>query len=339
MDVSGTGFAGAKILLIEDDPQAVGILEPILVARGFSVAVARDGIEGLERVKLVSPDLLLLDLNMPRMNGIDVCRRLKSDPTTRRTPIIMLTAMVDLEKKLAALDAGCDDFVHKPYNSLELITRVKSLLRVKYLNEQLESAEDVLFSLARAIEAKDSYTQGHVERVSQLAVRLGRYLGFAEDDLDSLRKGGVLHDIGKIGVPDKILNKAGTLTTEERAIIRLHPTQGAKICEKLKSLRGAIPVIQHHHERLDGTGYPDHLRGHEIPILARVMTIVDIYDALTTTRSYRKRLPRSVALDIMKEEAVKGWWDKEILGEFMRMLDDEKKTAAEVGPDSSTILS
>ena len=333
MDASSTGFAGAKILLIEDDPQAVGILEPILVSKGFSVAVARDGVEGLEKVKLLSPDLLLLDLNMPRMDGIEVCRRLKSDYATRRTPIIMLTAMVDLEKKLEALDAGCDDFVHKPYNSLELITRLKSLLRVKYLNEQLESAEDVLFSLARAIEAKDSYTQGHVERVSQLAVRLGRYLGFADDDLDSLRKGGVLHDIGKIGVPDKILNKAGSLTTEERAIIRTHPGQGARICEKLKSLRGAIPVIQHHHERMDGTGYPDHLRGHEIPVLARVMTIVDIYDALTTTRSYRKRLPEAMALEIMREEANKGWWDKEILGEFMHMMDEQKKAELQSGPE------
>jgi putative two-component system response regulator len=327
MDVPGTGFAGAKILLIEDDPQAVGILEPILVSKGFSVAVARDGVEGLEKVKLLSPDLLLLDLNMPRMDGIEVCRRLKSDASTRRTPIIMLTAMVDLEKKLEALEAGADDFVHKPYNSLELVTRLKSLLRVKYLNEQLESAEDVLFSLARAIEAKDSYTQGHVERVSQLAVKLGRYLGFVDDDLDALRKGGVLHDIGKIGVPDKILNKAGSLTTEERAIIRTHPGQGARICEKLKSLKGAIPVIQHHHERMDGTGYPDHLRGHEIPVLARVMTVVDIYDALTTTRSYRKRLPETVALEIMMEEANKGWWDKEVLGEFMEMLAKDKKIA------------
>jgi len=333
MDVLGTGFAGAKILLIEDDPQAVGILEPILVSKGFSVAVARDGVEGLEKVKLLSPDLLLLDLNMPRMDGIEVCRRLKSDSSTRRTPIIMLTAMVDLEKKLEALDAGCDDFVHKPYNSLELLTRLKSLLRVKYLNEQLESAEDVLFSLARAIEAKDSYTQGHVERVSQLAVKLGRYLGFSDEDLDSLRKGGVLHDIGKIGVPDKILNKAGSLTTEERSIIRQHPDQGALICEKLKSLKGAIPVIQHHHERMDGTGYPHHLRGHEIPVLARIMTIVDIYDALTTTRSYRKRLPENVALDIMKEEANKGWWDKELLSEFIHMLDEDKKIVRSSGAE------
>jgi putative two-component system response regulator len=320
MDPSGTLFAGAKILLVEDDPQAVGILEPILISKGFSVAVARDGVEGLEKVKLLLPDLLLLDITMPRMNGIELCRRIKSDDLFRLIPVVMLTALSDLEKKLQALEAGADDFLNKPYSTVELVTRIKSLLKVKYLNEQLESAEDVLFSMARAIEAKDSYTQGHVERVSRLAVRLGTHLGLSDEEKDALRKGGVLHDIGKIGVPDRILNKAGPLTTEERKIIRMHPGQGAKICEKLKSIRGAIPVIRHHHERLDGSGYPDHLSGDEIPLLARVMTVVDIYDALTTTRSYRKRLPQDVAMEIMWEEAKKGWWDQDVLGEFEEML-------------------
>ncbi len=330
MDPTGTPYAGAKILIVEDDPQAVGILEPILVARGFSVAVARDGQEGLEKVKLVSPDILLLDITMPRMDGIELCRRIKSDDSVRLTPVVMLTALSDLEKKLEALEAGADDFLNKPYSTVELITRIKSLLKVKYLNEQLDTAEAVLFSMARAIEAKDSYTQGHVERVSRLAVRLGEHLGLTPEELDALRKGGILHDIGKIGVPDRILNKAGPLNTEERKIIRMHPEQGAKICEKLKSIRGAIPVIRHHHERLDGSGYPDQLSGEEIPLLARIMTIVDIYDALTTTRSYRKRLPPEVALEIMWDEAKKGWWDKRVLGEFEAMLRNKEKPVPDV---------
>ena len=174
MDPSGTLFAGAKILLVEDDPQAAGILEPILISKGFSVAVARDGLEGYEKIKLLSPDLLLLDVNMPRMDGIELCRLIKNNDALRLTPVVMLTALTDLEKKLEALEAGADDFVNKPYSTVELITRIRSLLKVKYLNEQLDSAESVLFSMARAIEAKDSYTQGHVERVSNLAVRLGR---------------------------------------------------------------------------------------------------------------------------------------------------------------------
>lgn len=320
MQASDTLLAGAKILLVEDDPQAVGILEPLLISKGFSVSVARDGAEGLEKVQLVSPDILLLDIHMPRMDGLEVCRRIKANPATRLTPVVMLTAMSDLERKIQALDAGADDFINKPYNAVELLTRIRSLLRVKYLNEQLDNAEDVLFSMARAIEAKDAYTQGHVERVSGLGVRLGEHLGLPETDIDALRKGGILHDIGKIGVPDRILNKAGPLTSEERIIIRMHPAQGAKICEKLKSIRGAIPVIRHHHERMDGTGYPDHLAGDEIPFVARIMTIVDIYDALTTTRSYRKSLPPEVALEILWEEANKGWWDKQILKEFNDMM-------------------
>jgi len=336
MDASGQPFAGAKILLVEDDPQAVGILEPILISKGFSVAVARDGIEGLEKVKLLSPDILLLDVTMPRMDGIELCRRIKSNDALRLTPVVMLTAIADLEKKLEALEAGADDFVNKPYNTVELVTRIKSLLKVKYLNEQLDTAEAVLFSMARAIEAKDSYTQGHVERVSRMAVRLGDHLGLADEEKDALRKGGILHDIGKIGVPDKILNKAGPLTTEERRIIRMHPDQGSVICEKLKSIRGAIPVIRHHHERLDGTGYPDHLSGQEIPLVARVMTIVDIYGALTTTRSYRKRLPPAVALEIMWEEAKKGWWDQEVLAEFETMLKQKDSEPPHVSPVAST---
>ncbi len=327
---SGHSFAGAKVLLVEDDPHAVGILEPILVSKGFSVAVARDGVEGLEKMKLLSPDILLLDVNMPRMDGISMCRQLKNDEEARLTPVIMLTAHSDFEKKLEALEAGADDFVNKPYNTVELVTRIKSLLKVKYLNEQLDSAEAVLFSMARAIEAKDAYTQGHVERVSQMAVSLGEHLGLGEDEIDSLRKGGILHDIGKIGVPDRILNKAGPLTTEERKIIRMHPGQGAKICEKLKSIKGAIPVIRHHHERLDGTGYPDQLSGEDIPLLARIMTIVDIYDALTTTRSYRKRLPPDIALEIMWDEVNKGWWDKHVLEEFEGLLRKKEQAVPDV---------
>jgi putative two-component system response regulator len=197
---------------------------------------------------------------------------------------------------------------------------------MRYLNAQLDNAEDVLFSMARAIEAKDAYTQGHVERVSNLAMQLGAYMGLSAEEQDSLRKGGILHDIGKIGVPDSILNKAGPLTAEERLIIRMHPEQGAHICEKLKSIRGAIPIIRHHHEKMDGTGYPDRLEGNDIPLLARILTTVDIYDALTTTRSYRKSLPHEMAMELMWDETRKGWWDKEVVGEFEHMLVEQRKT-------------
>lgn len=329
---SENGFAGASILLIEDDPQATGLLEPILVSKGYSVMVARDGVEGLEKVRNSTPDLILSDIDMPRLDGLEVCRTIKNNPSTRLIPIIMLTGFGDLENKIQALQAGADEFLNKPYNSLELFTRINSLLRMRYLNAQLDNAEDVLFSLARAIEAKDSYTQGHVERVSNFAVQLGAYMGLSEEDQDSLRKGGILHDIGKIGVPDHILNKAGPLTHEERMIIKMHPEQGARICEKLKSIRGAVPIIRHHHERLDGTGYPDRLVGDEIPLLARILTVVDIYDALTTTRSYRKGLSHEIAMELLWEETSKGWWDKEVVSQFTKMLSQPKTEAAVATP-------
>jgi putative two-component system response regulator len=326
MDSSENGFSGAKILLVEDDPQAVGVLEPILISKGYSVTVARDGMEGLDKIKTISPDLVLLDIDMPRMDGLEVCRSVKNDPATRLIPVVMLTGYGDLENKIEALQAGADEFLNKPYNSLELFTRLNSLLRMRYLNAQLDSAEDVLFSLARAIEAKDVYTQGHVERVSSLAVELGAYMGLSEEEQDSLRKGGILHDIGKIGVPDNVLNKAGALTMEERLVIKMHPEQGARICQKLKSIRGAIPIIRHHHERMDGTGYPDKLAGEEIPLLARILTVVDIYDALTTTRSYRKCLPHESAMEILWEETRKGWWDKNVVTEFSNMIAEKRST-------------
>jgi putative two-component system response regulator len=324
MTSSDNGFAGASILLIEDDPQAVGVLQPILVSKGYSVTVARDGVDGLNKMKSHSPDLLLCDIDMPRLNGIEVCRAVKNDPGTRLVPVVMLTGFGDLENKIEALQAGADEFLNKPYNSLELFTRINSLLRMRYLNSQLDNAEDVLFSMARAIEAKDVYTQGHVERVSNFAMRLGAFMGLSEEEQDSLRKGGILHDIGKIGVPDHILNKAGPLSKEERTIIQLHPEQGARICEKLKSIRGAIPIIRHHHEKMDGSGYPNQLAGEDIPLLARILTVVDIYDALTTTRSYRKGLPHEVALELLWEETRKGWWDKEVVGEFTKMVSQKR---------------
>ncbi|OGR90439.1 MAG: hypothetical protein A2992_01850 [Elusimicrobia bacterium RIFCSPLOWO2_01_FULL_59_12] len=332
MTSSDNGFAGASILLIEDDPQAAGVLEPILISKGYSVTVARDGVEGLEKVRTNAPDLLLCDIDMPRLDGIEVCRNVKNDPTTRLIPVIMLTGFGDLENKIQALQAGADEFLNKPYNSLELFTRINSLLRMRYLNAQLDNAEDVLFSLARAIEAKDVYTQGHVERVSNFAVRLGAFMGLSEEEQDSLRKGGILHDIGKIGVPDHILNKAGPLTTEERMIIKLHPEQGARICEKLKSIRGAVPIIRHHHERMDGTGYPDRLTGDDIPLLARILTVVDIYDALTTTRSYRKCLPHEMAMELLWDETSKGWWDKDVVAQFTKMVSNSLSSTAVPAP-------
>ncbi|MFP4057447.1 MAG: HD-GYP domain-containing protein [Candidatus Brocadiia bacterium] len=306
--------AASRTVLVVDDIDTNRLaLRQFLKPHGFRVVEARDGVEALEKVAQEPPDLVLLDIMMPRLNGLEVCRRLKSDPATRLIPVVFMTALDANEDHVRALEAGADDFLNKPFNRALLGARVGSLLRMKALNDQLEQAETVLFSLARATEARDRFTERHVERVADHAVRLARCTGFPEERLDDVRHGGILHDIGKIGVPDAILNKPGPLTDEEFATMRRHPLIGYQICEPLKSLAGALPLIRHHHEKLDGSGYPDGLAGEDIPLSARIMAIADIYDALTSDRSYRKAMSHERAVEILRADAAGGQLDPELV--------------------------
>lgn len=309
-----------SVLIADDDPQALAILEQILSGQGYAVITARGGQEARDLVLEQKPDLVILDNFMPGLSGSEVCREIKSTPRTRLIPVIMLTGYTETPEKVEAIEAGADDFINKPYKALELTTRIHSLLKVKFMNDELDSAEGVIFALARAIEAKDSYTQGHTERVSQLALFVAHHFKLSDEDENALYKGGILHDIGKIAIPDSILNKPGRLTDEEFATIRSHPDRGEKICKPLNSIRSSLSVIRHHHEKMDGSGYPDGISGDRIPFTARVMAIVDVYDALTSHRSYRAALPQERAFAILNEEAEKGWWDKHILGEFKKLL-------------------
>jgi putative two-component system response regulator len=307
------------ILIADDDEQTLRILEQILRIQGYGVITARDGFAAQERIAADRPDLIILDNHMPGMTGTEICRAVKSDPATRLTPVIMLTGYTESPEKLESIEAGADDFVNKPYKSIELVTRIKSLLNMKFLNDELDSAEGVIFALARAIEAKDTYTQGHTERVSQFALAVGYHLGLSDEEQNALYKGGILHDIGKIAIPDAILNKSGRLNIDEFSTIRTHPDRGEKICLPLKSIKSALQVIRYHHEKMDGSGYPDQLSGEQIPMVARVMAIVDVYDALTSRRAYRVALPQEAAMNILEAEADRGWWDKRILQEFKRI--------------------
>ena len=309
-----------KILIADDDAQGLEILRQIMLNQGYEVLTAREGMAAQEIIVQNKPDLIILDNYMPGVSGSEICHFVKSDPKTRLIPVVMLTGYTETPDKLEAIEAGADDFVNKPYKAVELTTRIKSLLKVKALNDQLDSAEEVIFALAKAIEAKDSYTQGHTERVSQFAVVVAHHMQLSDSDQSALYKGGILHDVGKIAIPDSILNKPGKLTDEEFNIIRSHPDRGEKICKPLNSIQNALPVIRYHHERLDGTGYPDKLSGDNVPLIARIMAIVDVYDALTSTRSYRVALSQEKAFSILEEEAGKGWWDKEIVKEFKKMV-------------------
>jgi putative two-component system response regulator len=268
-----------------------------------------DGKQALETLRTTSIDLVLLDVKMPKLDGFAVCRELKSNPQTRFVPVVLVTALTGSADRVRGIECGADDFLTKPVNREELLARVCSLLRLKQFTDELESAETVLFSLALSIEAKDPCTEGHCDRLSRYSVALAEQLGVPDELKVALRRAGIVHDVGKVAVPEHILLKPGPLTPEERKIMEKHPITGERICAPMKSFRRVLPIIRHHHEKLDGSGYPDGLKGDEIPLTARILQTVDVYDALTTTRPYRKALSPQAAFEIMRAEVKKGWWD------------------------------
>jgi len=308
------------ILVADDQAANRELLEELLTPQGCKVVTVPDGAAALEELSRAQFDLVLLDVMMPQLNGFEVCEKIKNNPDTYLIPVIMITALSDKQDRIEGIRVGADDFLSRPLDRTELLARVRSLLKLKQRTDELERAESVLFSLARSIEGKDPYTHGHCERLSDYSTRLGEHLGLSEDQLIALRRAGIVHDVGKIAVPDAILLKPGSLTADEWKLIREHPVVGERICAPLKSFRFVLPIIRHHHEKFDGSGYPDGLRGEEIPVTARVLQVVDVYDALTTDRPYKKAFSITDALQTMKEEVAKGWWDPHIFDQFERLV-------------------
>ena len=317
----------SRILVVDDNPLNRQFLEDELVDEGYLVSAAEDGEEALQKVAAESPDLILLDVMMPKLDGYETCRRLKSDARTILTPVVMVTALTATHERIKGIEAGADDFLSKPYNRLELLTRVRSLLKLKRHTDELENAETVLFTLALSVEAKDPYTNDHCDRLARLSVALGQKLGLPRELLKALHRGGILHDLGKIGIPDAILLKPGPLNEVERAVVREHPAIGERICHPLKSLRLVLPIIRHHHERWNGSGYPDGLAGEVIPLTARVLQVVDVYDALTTKRPYKPAYSHDQACAIMRDETAKGWWDPSMVETFIALIPNGHATA------------
>jgi putative two-component system response regulator len=308
------------IVVADDEETNRDLLAALLEGAGYRVLCVPDGLGVLDRVRESRVDLVLLDVMMPGKTGFSTCLALKSQPETRLIPVVLVTGLTGADDRVHGAMCGADDFLNKPVNKQELLARVQSLLRIKEFTDELESAESVLFALALSIEAKDPSTEGHCDRLSKYSVALAERLKLGEEMQVALRRAGTIHDIGKVAVPEHVLLKPGPLTKEEWAIMREHPVTGERICSPLKSFRPVLPAIRHHHEKGDGSGYPDGLKACEIPLIARILQTVDIYDALTTKRPYREALAPQQAFAVMKEEVARGWWDGALVEEFERLV-------------------
>ena len=310
-----------RILVVDDEAQNVEVFSRLMKRFGYEVLTATSGELALQSVARDRPDLVLLDVNMPGIDGFEVCRRLKSDTRTRLIPIVLITAMNAIEDRVRGIEAGADDFLAKPPVLAELEARVRSLTRLKRYTDELDSAQSVILTLGLTIESRDPSTQGHCERLARYAAALGGRLGLDEDQLVALRRGAFLHDVGKVGIPDVILLKPGPLTPSERAAMQQHPVIGDRLCGELRALEDVRPIVRHHHERPDGTGYPDGLEGDRIPLLARIMNVVDSYDALTTQRPYKTALPHAEAVRELRDEAARGWKFPSLVEEFVAIAE------------------
>jgi putative two-component system response regulator len=302
-----------RILIVDDLAENREILTGLLESEGHDLETAKDGLEAVEHATANPPDLILMDVTMPRLTGFEACRRLKADPRTELVPIVLVTGLLAREDRIQGIAAGCDDFLTKPVDSEQLLARTRTLLRTKALVDELEQAENVLVSLATALDAKDNYTSGHSQRVGDYAEALGAAVGLDGKGRRNLRRAGLLHDIGKIGTDLAYLNKPGALTTAEYQEMKRHPVIGYEICLPLRTMAPLLPLIRGHHERLDGRGYPDGLKAEAIPVPLRCLTVADVYDALTSDRSYRKAMSVDDALVLMRKEATVGMWDLRIV--------------------------
>ncbi len=306
-----------RVLIVDDSPAFTEALAKLLVAEGFAVDVVHDADGVIEAVGRSAPDVVLLDVELPGASGFEVCRGLKQNDLTRLVPIVLLTGLVGREHRLAGIEAGADDFLTKPFDSSELTARVRSLSRLKRYTDELESAESVIVSLALTVEARDAYTEGHCDRLSTYAVALGRAIGLSPDELAALRRGGLLHDVGKVGIPDAVLLKQGRLTADEYELVKQHTVIGERLCSGLRSLSAVRPIIRQHHERLDGTGYPDGLQGNAVSLLAQIIGVVDAFDAMTTDRPYRASLGLERAVDELRRDVTRGAMDHTLVETFI----------------------
>lgn len=316
------------ILLVEDSDVLRQGLKSLLEQEGYDVVTGGNGKEALDQMEVVTPDLILADILMPEMDGYELFEAVRSRPKWISIPFIFLTARRERKHILAGKRLGAEDYLLKPISPEDLLTAIRSRLgrSQQLLLAQLhESYEASLIMLANAIEVRDPYTRGHVERVMNYAQSIAEYLGWSSTEINNLRFGSILHDIGKINISEDILRKEGTLSDEEWVEMRKHPEMGAELVKGIHYLDPALPVILYHHERWNGSGYPFGLKAEKIPIAARIVAIADSFDAMTTERPYRQELTPEEAFD----EVISGsgiQYDPLIVDAFQHAWETEKIT-------------
>ena len=315
-----TATDARRVLIVDDDPGVSKLLGRLLTHHGYSVLLAGDYESAIAGVASHNPDVILLDVVFPGADGFILCQHLKRDAATRLTPVILVTGLADRESRIKGLEAGADDFLTKPVDSLELLARVASLARLKRYTDDLDSTASIVMTLAVMIEARDGYTEGHCHRTANYATAVGRALGLGVVDLQSLHRGGFLHDIGMLAIPFGLLHREGPLNAEEFELVKSHTVLGDSLVRHLRSLQDVRPIIRHHHERLDGSGYPDGLKGDEIPLLAQIIGVVDVYDALTTQRPYQPLQTPDEAIRLLRQHVGLGWIQGAIVEQFAQIV-------------------
>ena len=310
----------ARVLVIDDDPGVSNLFARMLSAEGYDVQAAADFDAAREVIERDPPDVILLDVVLPGTDGFSVCKRLKENANTRLTPVILITAFGDRESRIKGRRAGADDFLTKPVDLQELMARVEAAVKLKRYTDDLDSAASIVTTLAVMIEARDGMTEGHCHRMANYATAIGRALGLGTADLQALHRGGFLHDIGMLAIPPSLLLKAGPLEPDEFERVKSHTVIGDELCRNLRSLQAVRPIVRHHHERRDGSGYPDGLRGDEIPLLAQIVSVVDLYDAVTNNRPYQRTQSPEDAIRILRKQADDGLRDRSIVETFAKIV-------------------
>lgn len=318
--LEGLSIEKPSVLLVDDMLSNLELLETVFAGAGFDVFTAPDAYSALNIFESSRIDIAILDVMMPGMDGYELCRRLKNSNGRQFFPVILLTALTDRQSRITGLECGADDFISKPFDATELITKVRSLLRLKALYDELEHSENVILTLAVAMESRDPYTRGHSTRVGEVSMSFASFLGLGRKEQEQMKKAGILHDIGKLGLSSEILCKGGSLTDEEFETVKRHTIIGEEICRPLVSLKWALPAIRSHHERWDGSGFPDGLSGEDIPLNARILSIADSFDAMVSKRPYRKGRSVDAVIEIFRHERYSGQWDPNLVEYFIDMI-------------------